>query len=80
MIVVSPARSDQRITLPADILAGLIDAIGTDDYANACLELFAESLDVEHWALFRDVKPNALTEEELDRVLAPLLLKTSGTE
>jgi hypothetical protein len=33
----------------------------------------------EHWMLFRDVKPNALTEEELDRVLAPLL-KTAGTE
>ena len=33
----------------------------------------------EHWALFRDVKPNALTDEELDRVLAPLL-KTGGTE
>ena len=27
----------------------------------------------EHWALFRDVKPNVLTDEELDRVLAPLL-------
>ncbi len=34
----------------------------------------------EHWALFRDVKPNALTDEELDRALAPLLLKTVGTE
>jgi len=53
MILVSPAHADQQITLPADILAGLIDAIGTDDYANVCLQLFAESLDVEHWALFR---------------------------
>jgi len=37
---------------------------------------------VEHaeaWALFRDVKPNSLTDEELDRVLGPLL-KTVGTE
>ena len=34
---------------------------------------------VEHWALFRDLKPNALTDEELDRVLAPLL-KTVGAE
>ena len=32
----------------------------------------------EHWALFHDVKPNSLTDEELDRVLAPLL-KTAGT-
>lgn len=53
MILVSPAHADQRVTLPANILGSLIDAIGTDDYANACLHLFAESLDVEHWALFR---------------------------
>ena len=33
----------------------------------------------ERWALFRDVTPNALTDEELDRVLAPLL-KTVGTD
>jgi hypothetical protein len=33
----------------------------------------------EHWGLFRDVKPNALTDEELDRVLVPLL-KTVGAE
>jgi len=33
----------------------------------------------EHWALFRDVKPNSLTDEELERVLAPLL-KTVGTD
>jgi len=33
----------------------------------------------EHWALFREVRPNSLTDEELDRVLAPLL-KTAGTD
>ena len=33
----------------------------------------------EHWALFRDVKPNSLTDEELDRAFAPLL-KTVGTD
>lgn len=33
----------------------------------------------EHWALFRDVKPNALTDDELDRVVGPLL-KTIGTD
>src|SRR6516225_667245 len=33
----------------------------------------------EHWALARDVMPNALTDEELDRVFAPLL-KTVGTD
>ena len=33
----------------------------------------------EHWALFRDVKPNSLTDEELDHVIAPLL-KTVGAD
>ena len=33
----------------------------------------------EHWALFRDVIPHSLTDEELDRVFAPLL-KTVGTD
>ena len=33
----------------------------------------------EHWGLFRGVKPNSLTDEELDRVVAPLL-KTVGTD
>jgi len=33
----------------------------------------------EHWALARGVMPNALTDEELDRVFAPLL-KTVGTD
>ncbi|HKW61343.1 MAG TPA: hypothetical protein VJN89_02255 [Candidatus Acidoferrum sp.] len=33
----------------------------------------------EHWAIFRDVKPNFVTDEELDRVLAPLL-KAVGEE
>jgi hypothetical protein len=28
---------------------------------------------VEHWGLFRDVKPSALSDEELDRVLLPAL-------
>ncbi len=34
---------------------------------------------VEHWGLFRDVKPSALTDEELDRVLLPAL-KAVGAE
>lgn len=33
----------------------------------------------EHWALFRGVTPNSLTDEELDRILAPLL-KIVGTD
>jgi hypothetical protein len=34
---------------------------------------------VEHWALFRDVKPASLTDEELDRALVPLIRMTPGT-
>ena len=28
---------------------------------------------VEHWGLYRNVKPAAITDDELTRVLAPLL-------
>jgi hypothetical protein len=35
---------------------------------------------VEHWALFRDVKPAALTDDDLDRVLLPLVKSVGGTE
>jgi hypothetical protein len=35
---------------------------------------------VEHWGLFRDVKVNQLTDEELDRVVLPLLKNVRGAE
>jgi hypothetical protein len=35
---------------------------------------------VEHWGLFRDIKPNAITDEELDRVLLPVLKSVGGAE
>jgi DNA-binding CsgD family transcriptional regulator len=52
MIVISPARSDGRISLRTDSFGRVIRAIGTRSYAGACLELFEQSLDAEHWALF----------------------------
>jgi hypothetical protein len=52
MIFVSPARSDDRITLPTESFGEVIKAIGTDRYGQACLELFEDSLDADHWALF----------------------------
>lgn len=52
MIVIAPARADDRITLRGDSLGEVIKAIGTNSYGRACLELFEESLDADHWALF----------------------------
>ena len=53
MIVISPAHSDERITLRADVFGQVIDAIGTESYGKACFELFEQVLDAEHWALFQ---------------------------
>ena len=57
MIVISPARADDRITLRSDSLGEVIKAIGTNGYGRACLELFEQSLDADHWALFH-YRPN----------------------
>jgi hypothetical protein len=35
---------------------------------------------VEHWGLYRKVQPTELTDQELDRVLLPLVQATRGTE
>ena len=35
---------------------------------------------VEYWALFRDVKLAALTDEDLDRVLVPLARAIGGDQ
>ncbi len=52
MIFISPARSNDRITLPIEGLGEVIKTIGTNRYGQACLELFEDSLDADHWALF----------------------------
>jgi DNA-binding CsgD family transcriptional regulator len=52
MIVISPACPDDRLSLRADAFADVIMAIGTNRYGEACLDLFGEALDAEHWALF----------------------------
>jgi DNA-binding CsgD family transcriptional regulator len=53
MIVISVGNSDARISLRADSFAEVIKSIGTHDYRTACLDLFEEALDAQHWALFR---------------------------
>lgn len=35
---------------------------------------------VEHWELYRNIKPSALTDEELDRVLLPVLSRPIGSQ
>jgi DNA-binding CsgD family transcriptional regulator len=57
MIVIAPARADDRITLRSDSLGEVINAIGTNGYGRACLELFEQTLDADHWALFH-YRPN----------------------
>jgi len=53
MIVISVGNTDARISPRADSLAEVIKSIGTHDYGAACLDLFEEELDAQHWALFR---------------------------
>jgi DNA-binding CsgD family transcriptional regulator len=53
MIVIAPARSDERITLRTDMFGEVLNAVGTESYGRACFELFEQVLDAEHWALFQ---------------------------
>ncbi len=53
MIVISVGNSGARVSLRADSLAEVIESIGTNHYGPACLDLFEETLDAQHWALFR---------------------------
>ena len=53
MIVVSPARAEERMVLKTDSLAEVVEAVGTPAYPRACFRVLAESFDVDHWALFR---------------------------
>jgi len=53
MIVVSPARAEERMVLKTDSLAEVVEAVGTPAYPRACFRVLAEAFDVDHWALFR---------------------------
>ena len=59
MMVISPARSDEQVTLRTDTFSELIKSIGTQSYSKACFDMFEQSLEAEHWALFqyRPAKP-----------------------
>jgi DNA-binding CsgD family transcriptional regulator len=53
MMIVSPARSDERLSLRAHEFCEVVKSVGTETYGKACLALLEKSLNAEHWALFR---------------------------
>lgn len=53
MLVISPARFSERITLPAESFGKIISSAGTENFAGACIELLEMLLGVDHWALFQ---------------------------
>jgi DNA-binding CsgD family transcriptional regulator len=53
MIVVSPARIDERFALQSIRANDVVNAIGTQRYSAACFEVFEQPLEVDHWALYR---------------------------
>ena len=53
MMVVSPVRTDERLSLRAHNLCEVIKSIGTEFYGQTCLAFLEKSLNAEHWALFR---------------------------
>jgi DNA-binding CsgD family transcriptional regulator len=53
MMIVSPARCEDRMVFRTQALANAIDALGTPDFGKACLGVFEQSFGVDHWAVFR---------------------------
>jgi DNA-binding CsgD family transcriptional regulator len=53
MIVVSPVRADERVSLRRDNVCEVMKSIGTESYDQACMSFLEKSLSAEHWALFR---------------------------
>lgn len=53
MLVISPARLSDQVTLPTEAYGKVISASGSEDYGQACFNLFQQVLGVDHWALFQ---------------------------
>jgi DNA-binding CsgD family transcriptional regulator len=53
MMIVSPVRSDEPLSLRAREFCDVVRSVGTETYGKACLALLEKSLNAEHWALFR---------------------------
>lgn len=53
MLVISPARSSEHITLPVEEFGNIISSVGSAGYDDACLGLLERLLDIDHWMLFQ---------------------------
>jgi DNA-binding CsgD family transcriptional regulator len=53
MMVVSPARSVDSVSLYRKDLCEVMKSIGCNTFGQACMGFLAKSLHAEHWALFR---------------------------
>ena len=53
MIVVSPACSDERLTLRTRDACEVVNSVGTQSYGDVCFAMLERALNAEHWALFR---------------------------
>jgi DNA-binding CsgD family transcriptional regulator len=58
MIFLNPIELDKNVTLQAGHVTAAIQAIGTDTYSAACLEVFAGALDADHWTFFHHTQGN----------------------
>ncbi len=60
MIVLSPARSDERLNLSTHDVCAVANSTGTASYGDVCFAMLERALNVEHWALFRFRSGNPL--------------------
>jgi DNA-binding CsgD family transcriptional regulator len=51
----------QRPALDAGMIGEAISAIGTPKYASACFDVFEQSLDADHWAMYVHRADNSVT-------------------
>ena len=53
MMVISPVRMDERLSVGTRSLCGVVNSVGSDAYGDICFGFLKEALNAEHWALFR---------------------------
>jgi DNA-binding CsgD family transcriptional regulator len=53
MMIFNPARCEERMVFHTDALANAIGALGTASFGRACFDVFEQSFDIDHWAVFR---------------------------
>ena len=53
MLIVNPARCEDRMVYRTQALADAIGALGTTGFGGACFSVFEQAFDIDHWAIFR---------------------------